>query len=208
MVYNRNAGYPSDWVHLKYLQSELDRVLRGRTIDVEKVKLAKCGWRYGESQHGTTGNISNGFGRTDRSGKVDKFGQHLLDIEKHIGIYEEGARLNHGEIVIVLSSNGCPTLMEPHIETRYGEPHYYYIRICAFPEDVCDSIAGETEGCAGVDRGCSVGLSLSPGAHPMEPGAPPPYEPPVRPPPYEPPTKTYLQATTTPSNARIWLKKR
>ena len=195
MTYNRNAGYPSGWVHLSYMQNALDQKLRGRAIDLEKIKNYKCGWRIAQSGHGTVGNITEGFS------KNSIFKTHLVNIEKLIGFYDQGIYLNHGEILMRLSSKGCPTLWQAHIETRprseVGDK-YAYIHICAFPKDKCDQIVRDTEGCMGDGRGCSVGLEIHQFAHPMEPGEPPPYE---------PPTESYMECSTNPTNASIWLKK-
>ena len=195
MTYNPNAGYPSNWVHLSYLQSALDKKLNGRNVDIEKVKDRKCRWAFvGDARHGIPGDREN-YERD--MGRLRVFGEQ-------IGVVAQGETVFLAEIG--LGCGGCPRLYVPHIMMRKPSGMVWRLMICALPKDICDRMANDIVGCEGGNNGCHVGLELSPSYHRMN-GEPPPTPPPPTPPTPPPTKKTYMGLSSSPSAARIWLKK-
>ena len=188
MTYNPNAGYPSNWVHLSYLQSELNKKLNGRNVDIQKVKDRKCRWAFvGDARHGLPGS------REDYVADM----RLLADFGRQIGVVAQGEKVVLAEIG--LGCGGCPRLYVPHVMIKKPSGEIWRLMICALPKYICDRMVNDIVGCEGESKGCHVGLELSPFYHQMN-GEPPPYEPP-------PPEESYINATSSPSIASIWLKK-
>jgi hypothetical protein len=196
MLYNPNTGYPPDWIDLKHLQSGLNKKLAGRKIDLEKASTGGCfrgrgvgswAWLMGMMLWGLSRN-------------------KLKEVGDWIGVTDAGWVVCAAEVLLGIGSNGCGNLHGQHL---WVSPSWdeclkggYRIHICAYPQDEIEKMIDAIEICAGPPSNCRVSLCIHPQAHPMKPT-----EPPYEPPPYEPPAKSYINCTTSPSNARIWLKK-
>ena len=193
MTYNPNAGYPPDWIHLKHLQSGLNKKLGGREIDREKASRGECfrgsrdipswGYLYDSLLWGLTPN-------------------KLKEVGDWIGATDEGWVICAAEIILGVGSDGCGSMGGQHlwVSSSWDEclKGGYRIHICAYPQDEIENMIDAMEICAGPPSNCQVALIIHPQAHPMGP---------IEPPPYVPPAKSYINCSTNPTNASIWLKK-